>query len=43
MKESRCGDHGNVTNIVAVIGGNGATATGPSVVTVLLLQLHPMR
>ena len=31
--EVRVGVHGNVTNIVAVIGDNGATATRPSVVT----------
>ena len=30
---ARWGVHGNVTNIVAVSGGNGATATRPSVVT----------
>ena len=27
---ARSGVHGNVTNIVAVSGGNGATATRPS-------------
>lgn len=30
IRESRVGIHGNVCNIVAVIGGNGATATRPS-------------
>ena len=32
--DARWGDHGNVTNILAVIGGNGATATRPSVETI---------
>lgn len=34
IKEARWGVHGNVFSIVAVIGGNGATATRPSVVKV---------